>query len=289
MAIDTTIIIKDKKKYIIPKCILVTLVLLLVTGQVRHDYLIYDVGVSCFAFFLANYLFVRKYKADAPKITITFVASIVSLYLLASITEGFYLLAVPNFSSMILGCIVAYFFANGGVAIKSIAIVVPLLFTSLYIYKLGQLWLNYVNYKTFTGRVDVRVNDEQQKWKNYITNKESIDTANDKLVVLDFYITSCGLCVKGFPTLQRLYDKYKYNGKVSVNSVNVHIPRDKEGQAVEMVRKRKFTFPVLLANDSLGNVMGISGYPAVFVLQHDSILFRGSLEGAEEVVDERLK
>jgi thiol-disulfide isomerase/thioredoxin len=282
-------IIKNKKKYIIPKCILVTLVLLLLTGQVRHDYLVYDVGVSCFSFFLVNYLFVRKYKADAQKITITFVASIVALYLLASITEGFYLLAVPNFSSMILGCIAAYFFSKGGVAIKAIAIVVQLLFTSLYVFKLGQLWLNYVNYHTFTGRVDVRENTEQQKWTSYIINKEAIDTANDKIVVLDFYITSCGLCVRGFPILQRLYEKYKDNGRISVNSVNVHISRDKEGQAVEMVRKRKFTFPVLLADDSLGKAMGIIGYPTVFVLQHDSILFRGSLEGAEKVVDERLK
>jgi len=41
--------------------------------------------------------------------------------------------------------------------------------------------------------------------------KVQLDTVKNKLIVLDFWTTTCGVCFKSFPDYEKIYLKYKDN------------------------------------------------------------------------------
>jgi len=69
-------------------------------------------------------------------------------------------------------------------------------------------------------------------------------------VILDFWATWCKPCIKAFPDLQMVYDKYKDSG-LSVVTVSIDGPKSR-ARVGPLVRSKKYTFEVLL--DTHGRV-----------------------------------
>jgi thiol-disulfide isomerase/thioredoxin len=93
-----------------------------------------------------------------------------------------------------------------------------------------------------------------------------------KVVVLDYWATWCGPCVKSFPSLQRLYEKYRNNPKVAFAIVNVwERSEDRVGLVKGFLEKNsKLTFPVYLdKDDSVVSKYGVTGIPTKFYLGKD--------------------
>jgi len=149
-------------------------------------------------------------------------------------------------------------------------------------------WLNKINFGTFTGRVAAY--NLPAKFESFDEQKNLI-TENDfqnKIVLLDFWHTRCGVCFQKFPQVQAADDKYKNDSSVAIFAVDKPIEEDKPNQAFEMIKERGYSFHVVIAKDEdLPEKFGVKGYPTTFVIDRNGmIVYKGDIAGAVKMVDE---
>jgi thiol-disulfide isomerase/thioredoxin len=149
-------------------------------------------------------------------------------------------------------------------------------------------WLHRIDYGTFTGEVQARnlpakfeALDEQ---KNIITD----ENFRNKIVLLDFWHTRCGVCFSKFPQVQAAYDKYKNDSSVAIFAVDKPLEEDKPNQAFQTIKEKGYSFHVVVPTDEeLPEKFGVKGYPTTFVVnQNSQIVYKGDIEGAVKMVDE---
>ncbi len=172
-------------------------------------------------------------------------------------------------------------------------VLIPILVGTFSIWYIGGGYNNYfqlLDGQTFTGRTDAPLNSQ---W--YTVSREG-DTLNsdfytkqDKIILLDFWSTSCGVCFMQFPDLEKLYRKYNGNKNFIVQAVNIPLKEDTIGMAMYMIDKRKkYTFPVVIGTEQMRQAFGIEYYPSVFVLKNNRIIFDGRFELVEKFLDKEL-
>lgn len=112
-----------------------------------------------------------------------------------------------------------------------------------------------------------------------------------KVVVIDYWATWCGPCRQSFPSLQKLYMRYKDNPNVVFAIVNVWERSDDRVQTVKdfMAKNTTLTFPMYLdKDDSVVGKFGVTGIPTKFYLGKDGrIQFKEvGLHPEEQFLDE---
>jgi thiol-disulfide isomerase/thioredoxin len=86
----------------------------------------------------------------------------------------------------------------------------------------------------------------------YPALEEAMTKAQGKVVLVDFWATFCGPCVKKFPTVVALHEKYATKGLVCV-SISLDDPDDKD-KVKEFLVKHKATFPNFIINPTSAEV-----------------------------------
>ncbi len=248
-----------------------------------------DFGISFLLFFLMVYILSGKVPDKAYRVPVTAIVTLALLTALAWVLDG----APPtvgcfDIAGQALACVFGYLYRRYTAAAFRIAIVAISVAMSVFYYLRGhELWLNYLSYGTATGIVHETAPTD---WMNQIA--PSADKTNYKatdMVVLDFFNTRCGYCFAAFPTVQQYYEQWKNNDRVAVYALDIPIKGDTTGMAMQVVRDRGFTFPVLVGNENLKKLFNIQAYPTVIVLQQNNIIFRGTIEDAGKLVAEKLK
>jgi thiol-disulfide isomerase/thioredoxin len=149
-------------------------------------------------------------------------------------------------------------------------------------------WVHKMNYGTLTGRVQAfslpakfEASDEQQ-------NIVADENFRNKIVLLDFWYTGCGVCFEKFPQVQTAYDKYKDDASVAIFAVDKPIEEDTPGQAFQVIKDEGYSFPVVIAKDEdLPKKFGVKFYPTTFVIDRaGQIVFKGDIAGAVKMVEE---
>lgn len=135
-------------------------------------------------------------------------------------------------------------------------------------------WSNF--YNNFSSRQNVNF----PKVKLYEIKTDSLVLfEEDKVIVLDFWTTTCGICFKKFPDFEKIYLKYKDISKVKIYSVNIPVSIDTLLKTKQLVNKLNYKFPTLyaksasVANDSLG----FNEYPHLIIIKNNMIRYNGSL------------
>ena len=101
--------------------------------------------------------------------------------------------------------------------------------------------------------------------KNLQGKEVSLSDFKGKVVVLDFWSTSCGPCVAELPHFQKLMDSFKENPKVAFLTISA----DWNVKVVKKFMKEKgYTFPVLM-NKGVDQAYGVRGIPTLFVIDQD--------------------
>lgn len=99
-----------------------------------------------------------------------------------------------------------------------------------------------------------------------------------KVIVLDFWATWCGPCIKAMPGLQKLHDKYKTRG-VKVFGVNVW----EESNAAAYMEQRKFKYGLLLNGEDVAKTYQVSSLPTLYIIGGDGeIIYRTAITNEEE-------
>jgi thiol-disulfide isomerase/thioredoxin len=89
-----------------------------------------------------------------------------------------------------------------------------------------------------------------------------------KVVLLDFWATWCGPCKAAMPTIQKLHDEYKDQGK-DVVILGVNTWEEKPEAAKEYMTKKKFSYGCLMKGDELAAAYGVKGIPTLVIIGKD--------------------
>lgn len=157
--------------------------------------------------------------------------------------------------------------------------------TTIFIFRSEQWfdqWLFYLNYRTTDGRVK----EQQPEWIVEMEHGDRISnhTFKDKILVLDFWNTGCGICFKKFPILDSVQKSFKADSIIRFYAINIPMEWDSAGVAFKEIRERGYAFNVAVGDTAMPAAFGFNGFPTVCILRNDSIIYRGNLEKAIEVL-----
>ena len=266
-------------------------ILLFINGKLTPDIKWNFIGGFLICFYLTIYC-VRKFNDNKPtwKILLTLILLRLLLFggydLYIRLTEELY--GSPVMIIQLLGIISGFFYLR----LKSPFNLTPFVFSSLFVvFMFFQGWDFYIHklmFGSFTNRIEAY--KLQQKVEGTDRQNEQItnQTFENKIVLLDFWNTSCGYCFQAFPQLQAFYDKYKNDNSIMIFAVDKPIEEDIQKSAFKVIEEKGYTFPVLLPTDEeLPEKFDVRSYPTTFVINRSGqIVYKGDIEGAVKTVDE---
>ncbi len=102
-----------------------------------------------------------------------------------------------------------------------------------------------------------------------------------KACVLNFWYTTCSYCVEEFPYLNATYENYK--DKVEVLALNNYSSDDVE--SIKLFKSSYgLTFPMAKDYSTLGNAIGLEGYPTTVVIDRYGVIVLSITGGTSEAV-----
>lgn len=93
-----------------------------------------------------------------------------------------------------------------------------------------------------------------------------------KVVIIDYWATWCGPCRQSFPSLQKLYERYKNDPNVVIAVVNVWERSEDRVKTVKdfLAKNTNLTFPMFMdKDDSVVRKFGVTGIPTKFYIGKD--------------------
>lgn len=247
----------------------IVLFYLLLVFLLKNKIIIFPVFMII-AFLLSMFLSLKQVIYSFSLLTIIFISSLFSSTTVVS-TTIIYIVFIP------LSFLLGYYLKKKHKLLKLLFIVFLIIFPQ---YAFNNLWSITHNYKA-------RQITDLPKMEVLSENEEllRLDSVKNKIIVLDYWTTNCGVCFKGFPKYQEIYSLYKDNPNVELYALNIPIKRDTIGQAKKMISKYNYKFPVLYAtSDSLSKAMGINKYPHLVIIKDGKIRFNGAI-----IMDDKIK
>jgi thiol-disulfide isomerase/thioredoxin len=134
----------------------------------------------------------------------------------------------------------------------------------LLVYYLGFKMIALMEFKEY----NIVENKDVASFKLLSRDKDTLDSdqLRNKIIVLDFWTTKCGVCYRLFPKIQELADYYHDNKNILIIAVN-----DGKTDSIEGFQKAKgidkYTFPFMYdLNKTLHENLNIEAYPITCII-----------------------
>jgi thiol-disulfide isomerase/thioredoxin len=278
---------------------LLSFALLILGGLVRSHGFIYDIPVSQILFAITAFVLVRKGILKGKWMYYVLPFAVLFWHTFAFFFDNIFsnfheweyiTTGTPNILLCAVGATYGALLAlKARLRIAGIALFLLCAACSAWYMTRGiEYWINYCANGSFTGKVEEgRVGN----WQQVVNPSDTVqrDHYKDKYVVLDFWSMSCVVCFKKFPKLDSLNRQYKDNSEVLFEAVNLPIKDDSLKFERSHQLNEKYTFPTVFADSSAARIFKINGVPTVIILKNDEVIFRGSIELAQDFLIENLK
>lgn len=247
---------------------------------------------SFIGYFYLTLIFIKVFSKKLSAITIVKIIFVTMLLLQTYTIFAAYvfrdLFALPTLIVYCLGVISAYYYQKKALPKNLLVFTLSCCFVVFMFFRGQDYWTHKIDYGTFTG--EIQATNLPTKFEAFDERKTLITDVDlrNKIVLMDFWTTTCGVCFQKFPQVQSIYNRYKNDDSVKILAVNNPIEEDKPNQAFDNIRKEGHRFPVVVAKDeNLAEKFGVKGYPTTFVINpNGQIVYKGGIEGAVKMVDE---
>lgn len=121
---------------------------------------------------------------------------------------------------------------------------------------------------------------------NLFNKNETIAIRNGKLTLIDFWEVWCGWCIKSFPDVENLKNKYK-NDLTVIGIVSQDIEN-----ARKLVEKKETTFLNLIGNKELNKTFSVNSWPRYFLIDKNGIIqkeYHGFSDQIEKDINELIR
>jgi len=108
-----------------------------------------------------------------------------------------------------------------------------------------------------------------------------------KVVVIDFWATWCGPCVRALPEMKKLAEAYAENPEVVVVGFSTDEEKNR-GQVEKLVAKNKLAYPIGLGPAEAKTAFKVSGIPCIVVVGQDGVV-QGRRVGFSPKLEKDLK
>lgn len=144
---------------------------------------------------------------------------------------------------------------------------------------------NFLIYCHNSDKEELLINKTFPKIELLDSNLKKYNLPKDKIIILDFWNTSCSVCFSEFPKMNELYNKYKDNKRVLILAVNVPLRNETFKDRKEAFENEKLDFKSIYSNSltETQNSLNFNTYPNIVILKNDTILFNGNIEPLSDV------
>ncbi len=134
----------------------------------------------------------------------------------------------------------------------------------------------------------LQVGEDAPEWRMKDANgtEQVLSAKRGNIVVIDFWATWCGPCIRAMPELQKIHDRFKAQG-VEVYGVNVW----EESNAIEFMKRSGYTYGLLLNGEAVANAYRVPSLPTLYVIGRDGRIIRqtkGLDDGLEKFLESKL-
>ena len=109
-----------------------------------------------------------------------------------------------------------------------------------------------------------------------------------KVLLLDFWATWCGPCVRGMPHMQKLHERYRERG-VEIIGINTW----EESNAAAYMKEKGYTYRLLLKGETVAEAYRATTLPTIYVVGVDGKIIYRAIAADEEnlaaVIEQGLK
>lgn len=199
------------------------------------------------------------------------------------ITYGYHpAMSVPSTLAYFIGAFLGWVAAGQSRRMQVLVLTVSLLavgWASVYGY---EQYLHYLSFSTVSGIIEPAPVSKNITYRSDEGNEVALHD-QEGLIVLDIWNNNCGACFVKFPLFEDLYQKYQMPG---IQFYAVNITRREEGikKARQIISEWDYTFPNLLLREEEAKLLGVEVYPTVIIIQNNSLIFRGSVKNAEQML-----
>lgn len=271
------------------KIVFFTVLLSLILVPLRLLGMQYSVFFGILLFFILSVFCFRRYSPELSPYIIFFALVIGECLLFVNVIYDFFfghLWFLPQLAAQTVAILFGFVYSNAKRPIRFLAPILTVAF-AVFMFVAGcSYWLHFLNFGNFTGRIHaikipVEINGTDQNGRKIVHN----DLAG-KVVVLDFWTTTCGVCFEKFPKLQNFYDKHRSTPDISIIALNKPLDEDK-GNPFPVIEAEGYTFPILLPDDEyLPEKFGVFLYPTTIIVDQDGkMVYRGDIENGLRVAE----
>lgn len=138
----------------------------------------------------------------------------------------------------------------------------------------------FITIFTYLANKDAEKNISMPNITLLNASNEKIDLFRNKIIVLDFWSTTCGICFEKFPDFQSMSDKYKSNKDVEVYAVNYPLKRDKSEKTKKILDSIGYDFPKLYAKSAneIEDSLHFNTFPHLIIIKNGKIRYDGLFE-----------